>query len=145
MPRGGGWGIPPREWSSSVKKHGTESQRLKNHPGGNPWAKLKSISFRCYLVEVAFEWELTKETINFAPGLPPGRIEERVPGKSGTSSMPSSTTKNSRHAATRLFFTALFGATTTRDQHRATAQKLSAGCKIRDRGVALWGHLPVGP
>ena len=29
------------------------------HPGGNPGANLKSISHRCYLQEVAFEWELT--------------------------------------------------------------------------------------
>jgi len=36
---------------------------LKIHPEGNPWANLKSISHRCYLFEVAFEWELTKETI----------------------------------------------------------------------------------
>ena len=33
------------------------------HPGGNPGANLKSISHRCYLFEVAFVWELTKETI----------------------------------------------------------------------------------
>ena len=32
------------------------------HPGGNPGANLKSISHRCYLREVAFEWKLTKET-----------------------------------------------------------------------------------
>ena len=29
----------------------------------NPGANLKSISHRCYIREVAFEWELTKETI----------------------------------------------------------------------------------
>ena len=34
-----------------------------NHPGGNPWANLKSISHRCHLREVAFVWGLTKETI----------------------------------------------------------------------------------
>ena len=33
------------------------------HPGGNPGANLKSISHRCCLFEVAFVWELTKETI----------------------------------------------------------------------------------
>ena len=33
------------------------------HPGGNPWANLKAISQRCYLREVAFERELTEETI----------------------------------------------------------------------------------
>ena len=33
------------------------------HPGGNPGANLKSISHRCYLLKVAFVWELTEETI----------------------------------------------------------------------------------
>ena len=30
----------------------------------NPGANLKSVAHRCYLREVAFKWELTKETIN---------------------------------------------------------------------------------
>ena len=34
-----------------------------SHPGGNPGANVKSIFHRCYLREVAFEWDLTKETI----------------------------------------------------------------------------------
>ena len=34
-----------------------------SHPGGNPWANLKSISHRFYLRGVAFERQLTKETI----------------------------------------------------------------------------------
>ena len=38
------------------------------HPGGNPQANLNSISHRCHLREVAFEWELTKETINLPQG-----------------------------------------------------------------------------
>ena len=33
------------------------------HPESNPGANLNSISHRCFLREVAFEWELTKETI----------------------------------------------------------------------------------
>ena len=41
---------------------GRERVRLC-HPGGNPWANLKSISHRCYLFEVAVVWALTKETI----------------------------------------------------------------------------------
>ena len=36
---------------------------VNDHPAGNLGANLKSISCRCYLREVAFEWELTKETI----------------------------------------------------------------------------------
>ena len=35
-----------------------------NHPGGNPGANLKLISHGCHLSEVAFKWELTKETID---------------------------------------------------------------------------------
>ena len=38
------------------------------HPGGNPGAKLKSISHRCHLILVAFVWELTKETIQIPLG-----------------------------------------------------------------------------
>jgi len=38
------------------------------HPGGNPGENLKSISYRCHLFEVAFEWGFTKETINFSLG-----------------------------------------------------------------------------
>ena len=49
-----------RNTDTSVKPH-TKSGLL--HPGGNPGPNLKSISHRCYLREVAFVWELTKETI----------------------------------------------------------------------------------
>ena len=38
------------------------------HPGGNPGANLQSISHRCYLRKVAFESELTKETIDLPLG-----------------------------------------------------------------------------
>ena len=34
-----------------------------NHPGGNPGSNFNSISHKCYPREVAFEWELTGETI----------------------------------------------------------------------------------
>ena len=40
----------------------------ESHLGGNPGANLKSISHRCYHREVAFEWELTKETIYLSLG-----------------------------------------------------------------------------
>ena len=39
-----------------------------SHPGGNLGANLKSFSHRCHLEEVAFVWELTKETINLPMG-----------------------------------------------------------------------------
>jgi len=42
--------------------------RSLHPPGGNPGANLKSISHKCYLFEVAFVWELTKETIGLALG-----------------------------------------------------------------------------
>jgi len=49
------------------------------HPGGNPEANLKSISHRCYLEEVAFAWELTKETIVLPLGcLHGGEMSERT-------------------------------------------------------------------
>ena len=38
------------------------------HPGGNPGTNLKSISHRYFLREVAFEWELTSETIYLPQG-----------------------------------------------------------------------------
>ena len=38
------------------------------HPGGNPGANLMSISHRCHPILVAFEWELTKETIDLTLG-----------------------------------------------------------------------------
>ena len=33
------------------------------HPGGTPGANHESISHRCYLFEVAFVWEVTKEIV----------------------------------------------------------------------------------
>ena len=44
------------------------------HPGGNPGANLESISHRCYLREVAFEWELTEETIYLPLGCLQGGV-----------------------------------------------------------------------
>ena len=55
-----------------------------SHPGGNPGANLNSISHRCYLFEVAFVWELTKETIV----LPLGCLQ------GGGQQMPHSTVPN---------------------------------------------------
>jgi len=48
------------------------------YPGGNPGANLKSIPHRYYLREVAFEWELNKETIYLPLGcLKGGYLEFR--------------------------------------------------------------------
>ena len=50
-----------------------------DRPGGNPGANLKSISHRCDLREVAFEWELTEETIYLPLGcLQAGLISQKV-------------------------------------------------------------------
>jgi len=49
--------------------------RHSTHPGVELRANLKSISHRCYLFEVAFVWELTKETID----LPLGRLQGGAP------------------------------------------------------------------
>ena len=52
--------------------------RAESHPGGNPWANLKSISHRYYLREVAFERELTKETIYLPLGCLQGGCEMEI-------------------------------------------------------------------
>ena len=41
---------------------------MDSHPGVELRANLKSISHRCHLFEVAFVWELTKETIHLPLG-----------------------------------------------------------------------------
>ena len=42
--------------------------RWESDPGGNPRAKLKSMSHRCHPILVAFVWELTKETFHLPMG-----------------------------------------------------------------------------
>ena len=55
------------------------------HTGGNPGTNLKSISHRCYLFEVAFVWELTKETIHLPLGcLQGGYPEDLTPSETQT-------------------------------------------------------------
>ena len=44
-------------------------------PGDNPGANLRSISHRCYLREVAFEWELTRKNIYLPLGCLQGGFE----------------------------------------------------------------------
>ena len=44
------------------------------HPRGDPGANLKSISHRCYLQEVAFGWDVTKETIYLPLGCLQGGV-----------------------------------------------------------------------
>ena len=53
-----------------------------HHPGGNPGANRKSISYRCHPILVAFVWDLTYESIDFIshPGLPPGWYHRRRRG-----------------------------------------------------------------
>jgi len=51
-----------------------------HHPGGNPGANLMSISHRCYLFQVAFVWELTKETIVLPLGCLQGGCKMQIEG-----------------------------------------------------------------
>jgi len=51
-----------------------------NHPGGNPWANLKSISHRCHPILLAFVWELTKETTVLPLGCLQGGFRPEVDG-----------------------------------------------------------------
>ena len=50
-------------WSGRAGKARSVEMNHSTHPAGNSGANLKSISYRCYLREVASEWELTRETI----------------------------------------------------------------------------------
>ena len=49
----------------NLQRPGTRTCKtgVEYHPGGNPGANFQSIFHRCYLREVALEWELTKEII----------------------------------------------------------------------------------
>jgi hypothetical protein len=51
--------------------------RVPSHPGVELRANLKSISNRCYLFEVAFIGELTKETIHLPLGCLQGALLDR--------------------------------------------------------------------
>ena len=53
---------------------------LLTHPGGNPGANLKSISHRCFLREVSYQWVLTEETIC----LPLSCLQGGTPEKRGS-------------------------------------------------------------
>ena len=55
--------MPLRLSAESELKFRRRSVVQQNHLEGNPEANLKSISHRCFLWEVAFEQELTQETI----------------------------------------------------------------------------------
>jgi len=58
----------PMEAVGKLKVWILGSIRYQHHPEGNPGANLKSISHRCFPILVAFEWELTKETIDLPMG-----------------------------------------------------------------------------
>ena len=66
----------------------------QTHSGGNPWANLKSISHRCYLREVAFEWEWTKETFYLLLG--------RLQGGLHPSQLPLTSLQSDAWPGTRL-------------------------------------------
>ena len=54
---------PTRMSRASPPLAGMPSTRTPPFIGDNPGENLKSISHRCYLRQVAFEWELTRKTI----------------------------------------------------------------------------------
>ena len=67
----------PREYDHASGEHPPSSPTCR--PGGNPGGNLKSISPRCYLFEVAFVWELTKETIVLPLGCLQGGVRRSRP------------------------------------------------------------------
>jgi len=60
--------LHPYSLSKSQENPKYPPSNLVCHPGGNPGAKLKSISHRCHPILVAVVWELTKETIELPLG-----------------------------------------------------------------------------
>ena len=54
-----------------------------NHPGGDPGINLRSVSHRCYLVEVTFVSELTKETIVLPLGFLRGGLTYTTASRQG--------------------------------------------------------------
>ena len=86
----GGHARMARSHSSSVAAAyaGCTVAPLSRHPGGNPWANLKSISHRCHPMLVAFVWELTKETIDLPLGcLQGGSIPRRARARGPASAL----------------------------------------------------------
>ena len=54
-----------------------QEMQVRDHPSGYPRANRKSISHRCFLRELAFEWWLTHEIIYLPVGcLQGGDVEE---------------------------------------------------------------------
>jgi len=67
-------GVPRRETRPYTLRREPARFRSTIRPGGNPGANLKSISHRCYLREVAFEWESTKTSIHLLLACPQGGV-----------------------------------------------------------------------
>ena len=65
-----------------------EECRWTTHPGVELRANLKSISHRCHLFEVAFVWELTKETIHLPLGCIQGGCGPNGNGRGFPASFP---------------------------------------------------------
>ena len=59
--------------------HPSSATTPLHHPGGNPVANLKSISYRCRLILVAFVWELTEEIIDLPLGCLQGGVVPVLP------------------------------------------------------------------
>ena len=52
----------------SMRRHQTPLHNASSHPGVEHRSKLNVFSHRCHLVEMAFVWELTEETIHVPMG-----------------------------------------------------------------------------
>jgi len=75
---------PRRPCAIAGKSHASIFFRGTNHPGVELRANLKSISHRCHLFEVAFVWELTKESIHLPLGCLQGGQQYGGSGGAGT-------------------------------------------------------------
>ena len=56
-------------------------ERLQASEVPNPGANLKSLCYRCYFREAAFEWELTKDTIDLPLSCLQGKVKGSLAGE----------------------------------------------------------------
>ena len=57
-----------QKWEGAKMQRKMKAMGTQSHPGFELRANLSSISHKCHLFEVAFVWELTKETIHLPLG-----------------------------------------------------------------------------
>ena len=103
---------------------GVPSPHHPLHPGGNSGANVKSISQTCYRFEVAFVWELTKETIGLPLGCLQGGFPRRNPPTHPPERPASASLCRSVFGAERSFRTCL-----SRWTHLGEGASASRTCK----------------